>query len=153
MDLGTRLVVVGTSGSGKTTMAVRLARALDVPHVELDALQHGPNWEQATDAQLRERAAGATTGEGWVVDGNYSAVRDVVWPRATAVIWLDYDRGVVMRRGARRFFSRGAAPRRVWDDKPRAPPRGAPPPPPPSLGRRTPRHPPPAGAALPLPPR
>src|SRR2546423_2625807 len=94
MDLGTRLVVVGTSGSGKTTIAVRLARALGVPHVELDALQHGRDWEQATDTQLRERAAGATTGDGWVVDGNYSAVRDVVWPRATAVIWLDYDRGV-----------------------------------------------------------
>ena len=116
MDLGTRLVVVGTSGSGKTTMAVRLARALDVPHVELDALQHGPNWEQATDAQLRERAAGATTGEGWVVDGNYSAVRDVVWPRATAVIWLDYDRGVVMRRVLWRSFERAVTRRRLWND-------------------------------------
>jgi adenylate kinase family enzyme len=44
MELGTRLVVVGTSGSGKTTMAAHLARALGVVHVELDALQHGPDW-------------------------------------------------------------------------------------------------------------
>src|SRR5439155_11910191 len=95
MDLGTRLVVVGTSGSGKTTIAARLAALLAVPHVELDAFQHGPNWEQATEAQLRARAAAATTGDGWVVDGNYSAVRDVVWPRATTIVWLDYDRGVV----------------------------------------------------------
>src|SRR3989442_5666823 len=128
MDLGTRLVVVGTSGSGKATMAVRLARALDVPRVELDALQHGPNWEQATDAQLRERAAGATTGEGWVVDGNYSAVRDVVWPRATAIIWLDYDRGVVMRRGLWRSFQRAGTPRRLWEDNPGRPPPRPPPP-------------------------
>jgi adenylate kinase family enzyme len=116
MDLGTRLVVVGTSGSGKTTMAARLARILGVPHVELDALQHGRNWEQATEAQLRERAADATTGEGWVVDGNYSAVRDVVWPHATAIIWLDYDRGVVMRRVIWRSFERAVTRRPLWND-------------------------------------
>jgi adenylate kinase family enzyme len=116
MDLGTRLVVVGTSGSGKTTIAARLAELLAVPHVELDALQHGANWEQATEAQLRERAAAATTGDGWVVDGNYSAVRDVVWPRATTIVWLDYDRGVVMRRVLRRSVERAVTRRPLWND-------------------------------------
>ena len=116
MDLGTRLVVVGTSGSGKTTIAARLAALLAVPHVELDAFQHGPNWEQATEAQLRERAAAATTGDGWVVDGNYSAVRDVVWPRATTIVWLDYDRGVVMRRVLRRSVERAITRRPLWND-------------------------------------
>ena len=116
MDLGTRLVVVGTAGSGKTTMAARLARTLGVPHVELDAFQHGPNWEQATEAQLRERAADATTGDGWVVDGNYSAVRDVVWPRATAIVWLDYHRGVVMRRVLWRSVERAITRRPLWND-------------------------------------
>src|ERR1700704_5000551 len=116
MDLGTRLVVVGTSGSGKTTMAARLARSLGGSHAELGALRHGRNWEQATEAQLRERAADATTGEGWVVDGNYSAVRDVVWPHATAIIWLDYDRAVVMRRVIWRSFERAVTRRPLWND-------------------------------------
>lgn len=116
MDLGTRLVVVGTSGSGKTTMATRLAHLLAVPRVELDAFQHGPNWEQATEAQLKERAAAATTGDGWVVDGNYSAVRDVVWPRATAIVWLDYERGVVMRRVLWRSVERAVMRRPLWND-------------------------------------
>jgi adenylate kinase family enzyme len=116
MDLGTRVVVVGTSGSGKTTMAKRLARALAVPHIELDALQHGPNWEQATDEQLRKRAAAATTGDGWVVDGNYAAVRDEVWPRATAIVWLDLDRPVVMRRVVWRSFERALTRRPLWND-------------------------------------
>ena len=116
MDLGTRLVVVGTSGSGKTTMAARLARTLGVPHVELDALQHGRDWEQATEAQLRERAAAATTGDGWVVDGNYSAARDEVWPRATAIVWLDYERRVVMRRVVWRSVARAVTRRRLWND-------------------------------------
>jgi adenylate kinase family enzyme len=109
-------VVVGTSGSGKTTMAKRLARVLDVPHVELDALQHGPDWEQATEDELRARAAAATTGDGWVVDGNYSAVRDAVWPRATAIVWLDFDRPVVMRRVIWRSFERALTRRPLWND-------------------------------------
>jgi adenylate kinase family enzyme len=116
MALGSRVVVVGTSGSGKTTLAQRLATVLDVPHVELDALQHGPNWEQATETELRDRAAAATAGKEWVVDGNYSAVRDVVWPRASAIVWLDYERGVVMRRVLWRSFERAVCRRPLWND-------------------------------------
>jgi adenylate kinase family enzyme len=116
MELGTRLVVVGTSGSGKTTMAAQLARLLGVDHVELDALQHGPNWEQASEEQLRARAAAATRGDRWVVDGNYSAVREVVWPRATTIVWLDHARHVVMRRVIWRSFARALTRRPLWND-------------------------------------
>jgi adenylate kinase family enzyme len=45
MKLGPRIAVVGTSGAGKTTLSARLASRLDCPHVELDAFQHGPNWQ------------------------------------------------------------------------------------------------------------
>ena len=41
-----RLVLVGTSGAGKTTMAKRIARSLDMPHVEFDGIRHGPNWTE-----------------------------------------------------------------------------------------------------------
>jgi cytidylate kinase len=39
-----RVVVVGNSGSGKTTFALRLAQALDLTHVELDSIYHQPGW-------------------------------------------------------------------------------------------------------------
>jgi adenylate kinase family enzyme len=116
MALGTRVVVVGTSGSGKTTMASQVARVLGVAHVELDALQHGRNWEQASEDQLRARAAAATQGDHWVVDGNYSAVRDVVWPRATTIVWLDHARHVVMRRVIWRSVERAVTRRPLWND-------------------------------------
>jgi adenylate kinase family enzyme len=48
VQLGQRIAVVGTSGAGKTTFAARLAALLDCRHIELDAFQHGPNWQQAT---------------------------------------------------------------------------------------------------------
>jgi len=68
-------VVVGTSGSGKTTFARRLAAGLGIPHVELDALHWEPEWTEATDEVLRARVAEATAQDAWVVDGNCSRVR------------------------------------------------------------------------------
>lgn len=76
-----RIVVVGTTGSGKSTLARTLAQRLNVPHVELDALHWEPNWRQAAPPVFRERTAHALAGEGWVVDGNYSVVRDLTWSR------------------------------------------------------------------------
>jgi adenylate kinase family enzyme len=116
MDPGPRVVVVGTSGSGKTTLATRLSERLGLPHVELDALQHGPNWQQATEDELRARATVATAAEAWVVDGNYAAVRDVVWPRATAIVWLDLARPVVMVQVIGRSVTRAITRRPLWND-------------------------------------
>ncbi|WP_324668907.1 AAA family ATPase [Geochorda subterranea] len=111
---GRRILVVGTSGSGKTTTARRLARALGYVHVELDALHWGPDWTPAPDAVFRHRVHEATSGRCWVVDGNFTRVRDIVWPVADTVVWLDYPLPVILgrllRRTARRVFLR----ERLW---------------------------------------
>ncbi|MDX1648999.1 MAG: hypothetical protein R3263_04015, partial [Myxococcota bacterium] len=93
-----RVAVVGTSGAGKTVLARRLARLLGAPHVELDALHWGPGWTPAPEARFRARVTEALAGPRWVCDGNYRVVRDLVWARATAVVWLDYALPVVMGR-------------------------------------------------------
>ena len=66
-----RIAVIGTSGSGKTTVARELARRHGVPYVELDALNHGPGWTETPDEEFQRRVAAVTDGSGWVVDGNY----------------------------------------------------------------------------------
>jgi adenylate kinase family enzyme len=89
-DMGRRIVVKGASGSGKTVVAARLAAHLGVPHVELDALHHGPNWSEAPLEEFRRRVAEATSTSGWVVDGNYDGkLGDLVLRRAELVVWLD----------------------------------------------------------------
>jgi adenylate kinase family enzyme len=93
--LGPRIAVVGTSGAGKTTLSARLAELLRCPHIEFDAFQLGRNWQQATIDELRARTDRATAGERWVCDGNYEAVRDLVWDRANQLVWLDYERRVM----------------------------------------------------------
>jgi adenylate kinase family enzyme len=67
-----RVAVIGVSGSGKTTVAGELAMRLGLPHVELDALHHGPNWTEASAEQLRAAVLAALERcpDGWVIDGN-----------------------------------------------------------------------------------
>jgi adenylate kinase family enzyme len=93
-----RVVVIGTSGSGKTTLAERLAAALGYEHIELDAIHWLPDWEMRPLEEFREKVTEAIAGETWVVDGNYGKVRDIVWGRATTVVWLNYSRAVVLWR-------------------------------------------------------
>ncbi len=105
-----RVVVIGTSCSGKSTLAARLSAALDVPRIELDELHWGPDWQMTPPEAFRARVATAVEGPRWVCAGNYFSVRDVVWPRATAVVWLDLSFtttfGRAVWRTARRTFTR-----------------------------------------------
>ena len=105
-----RLVVVGVSGSGKTTLARQLAQELSLPHVELDALFWEANWQAVSRPVFRGRVQTVTTGDAWIVDGNYSHARDIVWGRATHLVWLDYGlvrvMGRVIGRTVRRMVSR-----------------------------------------------
>ena len=110
-----RLVLIGTSGAGKTTMAKRIARVLDMPHVEFDAIRHGPNWTETPDDVFRETLRDRVQGDRWVGDGNYSLARDVVWPRATQVVWLDFPIRVVMWRLFWRTMRRGVFRQELWN--------------------------------------
>lgn len=101
-----RILVIGTSGAGKSTLASRLACLLGVPPVELDSLHWGEQWTPVEAGTFRERVVAATSGEKWVVDGNYSAVKDLIWPKATCIIWLDYPFCLVLWRVIRRTFIR-----------------------------------------------
>jgi adenylate kinase family enzyme len=109
-----RINVVGTSASGKTTFARALAARLAVPWVELDALHWEAGWTEADDAVMRERVRRAIAGDGWVVDGNYSAMREIVWARAQAVVWLDFPLRTVLRRYGSRTWRRLRSDEELW---------------------------------------
>ncbi|HEV2250412.1 MAG TPA: hypothetical protein VGT60_07890 [Candidatus Limnocylindria bacterium] len=93
-----RVVVGGGSNAGKTTFSRALAERMGVPVIELDALFHGPNWTPTPTDVFRQRVLDATTGDAWVIDGNYSAIRDVTWGRADTFVWLDPSVALVLRR-------------------------------------------------------
>ncbi len=110
-----KLSVVGTSGFGKSTLAEKLARRLGLDFIELDALNWEPNWQRAEVSVFRRRVEEATRTSGWAVAGNYSRVRDIVWSRAQAVIWLDYPFGVGLWRLVKRTMLRVVTREELWN--------------------------------------
>src|SRR5438067_7196770 len=99
MPLPRRIAVIGTTGSGKTAFARRIAAAIGAPHIELDALFHGPGWVQAERNVFRARVKDAIAAPAWVTDGNYSShLRDIIWPAAETIVWLDYPFRTVIWR-------------------------------------------------------
>jgi adenylate kinase family enzyme len=104
-----RIVIVGSTGSGKTTLARELSRGVEAPHIELDAFNWGPNWTAVSQDLFRARVSEAVSAERWIVDGNYHVIRDIVWPRADCIVWLNYSLPVVLgrllRRTARRILT------------------------------------------------
>src|ERR1039457_1789075 len=93
-----RVWVVGNAGSGKSTLARALAARLGVPHVELDGIYHQRGWTPLAEEELVRRVGEAAARDGWVIDGNYSAVRPLIWARADTVVWLDLPTRNVTRR-------------------------------------------------------
>jgi adenylate kinase family enzyme len=103
-----RVVVIGISGAGKSTVARRLAAVLAAPHIELDALYWGPGWTRRP--AFRDDVGSAAQAGRWVIDGNYESSRELVWPHATTVLWLNLSFAQVfwrvLRRTLRRIFRR-----------------------------------------------
>ncbi len=112
-----RITINGSSGSGKSTLARRLAAELDLPHVELDAVNWQPGWVDlnSTDRpEFQRRVEAALAGDRWVTDGNYSSVQGEIRARATDAIWLDYSRPLIMSRVIRRSLARAIEGKELW---------------------------------------
>ena len=103
-----RIHVVGSTGSGKTILAAEISARLEIPHIELDSLYWQENWQGAEDEIFLASLRDALSGDAWVVDGNYSRTRPLIWERVDTVVWLDYplrvNLGRLLRRSLKRIF-------------------------------------------------
>jgi adenylate kinase family enzyme len=109
-------VIASASGNGKTTLGRELARRLDVPFVELDALVHGPGWVETPDDELRAKVEPIVATEGWVIDGTYQRkLGDLVLDAADVVVWLDLPIRVWLPRLVRRTVRRAWRSEQLWN--------------------------------------
>lgn len=109
-----RINVVGTSGSGKSTFSRALAGALGLPWHEMDAHFWLPEWQGRTDGDFLARIAALTSGDAWVLDGNYTRTIPVKWARVECVVWLDYSLPVTLFRAVRRAIGRAISKKELW---------------------------------------
>jgi adenylate kinase family enzyme len=110
-----RFSIVGTSGSGKSTLGRALAARLGIPFIELDSIRHQANWVELPDPEFRSRVTALVDGERWVIDGTCAQVRDLVWGRATTIVWLDLPRWQVMLQVIWRSLSRALMGTELWN--------------------------------------
>lgn len=107
------VLVAGSAGAGKTTLAARLSQMLDVPHVEIDGLFHGPMWSQRETFIDEVKAFSARTA--WITEWQYDAVRPLLAERADLLVWLDLSRATVMRQVVRRTIHRRLRRQVLWN--------------------------------------
>ena len=109
-----RINVVGTSASGKSYFARQLARRLGCPHIEMDLLFWGPDWQPVPDELFIERLEQAISEPNWVLDGNYNRTKAVKYRRVNTVIWLDYSLPRTLARAVKRATNRVWTRRELW---------------------------------------
>ncbi len=116
--IGQRVHVLGNSSSGKSTLGLRLSRALGVPFVELDALNWEPGWVGLNDTdpeELERRFRAATAGDGWVVAGSYTRFSQrTFWPRLETVVLLDLPLVQLVWRMLTRSWRRWRSREVLW---------------------------------------
>jgi adenylate kinase family enzyme len=112
---GRRIIVVGSSCAGKSSLAERIAGLIDAPFIDLDALYWEPGWTEPDDEVFRERVSAAISGDRWVVAGNYTRhLMPTAWPRADTVIWLDLPLSIMTWRVVRRSWRRWRTDELLW---------------------------------------
>jgi hypothetical protein len=114
-----RVVVFGTTGSGKSWLAERLAARTGLRVVELDRLYWGRDWQPAPLELFRHRVHCEIRDlgeeeQGWIVVGIYGQVRDLTWSAADTLVWLDLPLPLVMGRLVRRTFRRIVSREDLW---------------------------------------
>jgi adenylate kinase family enzyme len=111
-----KIVVIGSAGAGKSTLARKIASKIGAKYLELDSVHHQPNWQPINKEEFRQVVDEVTQGSSWVIDGNYySTVGLDTWRCADAVVWLDRPFAVVFTRLVSRTLRRTISREELWN--------------------------------------
>ncbi|MGO4571688.1 AAA family ATPase [Microvirga sp. 2TAF3] len=98
-----RILVIGSPGAGKTTLARRIAERLSLPLVHLDREYWRAGWVKPADDEWEIQAAALAEKPSWVMDGEYLDLSGKLLARATTVIWLDLPNWLCLSRALKRL--------------------------------------------------
>lgn len=103
--LGKRIMIIGSCGSGKTTLAMQLNKKTTLPVIHLDKEYWQAGWVETPKELWIEKQRKLLLGDCWIVDGNYSGSFDIRLEKTDTVIFLDYNRYLCLYRVLRRWIS------------------------------------------------
>jgi adenylate kinase family enzyme len=87
-----RIMVIGCSGAGKSTISRIIGEKLSLPVHHLDVLFYLPGWVPVDPLVEETEQQKMVSNERWVIDGNYGRTMDIRWPRADTIIMMDFPR-------------------------------------------------------------
>ena len=104
-----KIVIIGTCGSGKTTLGSQLAKKLNIPFTDLDELYWLPNWTIRPPEECGALIEEAVAPSEWIICGNQSKYRHLIWPKADTIIWLDLPLHILFWRLLKRGIQQMAS--------------------------------------------
>jgi adenylate kinase family enzyme len=100
-----RIVIIGYSGSGKSTTARIISHYARVPVMHLDSVHFAPGWEEPPDEECRKMVTSFIERNSWVIDGNYSKLcMEERMERADTILFLNFNRFTCFFRAFRRYL-------------------------------------------------
>lgn len=99
-----RILIIGSGGAGKSTLARQLGEKLTLPVVHLDCLYWYGDWQHVEKEVFDEKLENAMSGERWIIDGNYNRTLPGRLARCDAVLYLDYPTAVCLLGVIRRIL-------------------------------------------------
>ncbi len=99
-----RIMILGSAGSGKSTIAKRIGEITDIEVIHLDTLFWAPGWIKVPSEEFENRVKNYVEKESWIMDGNYSGVLDMRLDDADTVIFIDVSRVKCLYRVIKRRF-------------------------------------------------
>jgi len=109
-----KIIVIGVTGSGKSTFAQKLSKKLDIPYIQLDFLFWKPNWESSTDEEFFDKIEKAIDKPKWILDGNYGRTNHLTWKDADTIIWIDLPFWLTFYQIFKRSFNRAITRKELW---------------------------------------
>ncbi len=97
-----RILIIGSGGAGKSTLARRLGEKLGVRVIHLDRHYWHPGWQPTPEDTWRETVGALVRGQQWIIDGNFGGTFDIRFPAADTIIDLDYGTLLCLRRAFKR---------------------------------------------------
>ena len=91
-------MVIGCSGSGKSTFSKKLGAIIGLEVLHLDQHYWKPNWIESTPEEWREKVKDLSEKDSWIMDGNYSGTWDIRIPRADTIIFLNRSTWQCLKR-------------------------------------------------------
>ena len=101
-----RILIYGVTGSGKTTLAKRLAEATGIEWHSVDDLTWEPGWVEVPGDEQRRRIRQICEQPDWILDAAYGKWLDVPLEHAQLIVALDYSRWFSLQRLLRRTITR-----------------------------------------------